>query len=1112
MMQLCNSVVQFKLLKCCVIQLLYLFLMIFECTNCFNLEYRVPIIKIGYIDHYDHTTTYSLNNTYFGYSVAEHQVKPEDENEASYSLLLAGAPLGNNLQPNTSQSGALYKCPITANPFDCMQVITDGRKSDDLNDPKFDPPLPSEIKNGQWLGVVVRSQGDIVLVCAHRYMVNYWGNGMCYSLNNDLTLDSNLEPCNGRTRARAHEDFGYCQAGTSGALLKDGTVILGAPGPRTWRGTIFVTDMGGDYLDRDKTVYHGPIDMNCSYIDNYSYLGMSVAAGNFFMNKTAYAAGGPRSNNTGQVIIFSKHGSDSELKVGLILNGDQLASHFGYEMAAADINGDGLQDLIVAAPFHFGKHEGGAVYVYKNSNEKCNLTCEPPLILTGKPDSRFGFAITSLGDLNKDGYEDIAIGAPYEGSGVIYIYLGSKNGLLKEPSQRIAADELPLFKIRGKVFGPIKTLGYSLSGGIDMDNNGYPDLLVGAYEKDAVVLFRARPIIDIQTKIKQPENLVNIDASKTGCLADPNSNYTCFSFHACCQIMSLDAKTQSDLQILNYTIEAETFAGNRKFSRVWFGRDPNKPHIIHRKIEIVNITKFYCDQHTVYLKENTRDILSPIKFRLNYTLQQQVPKYSTKTLPIIDNYPILNQQEAEKIFNATFQKDCGANDICESDINIDAAVNLTRLGDKYILTLGLEKEVKLIVKIANKAEPAYEAQLFISHPKSLTYIASSAEEKQVLCNPHNDSMVVCGLGNPFKSDHDATVTLRFDPKPINDALNEFKFIVFANSTSVEDIKKDPTEIFVSILKNAEVSIKGSATRTNIIYGGEIKGESAMKYGDDVGSNVTHLYQVVNNGPWKVAQLTVEVFWPYQVANNKPQGKWLLYLEKPPIVEATNGGGGECYLTGDQINPLNLTSHPGAQEAPLNLRMGSMYSNYQQYQPQRRRTRRDTEVIIKSHKITDKDGFKREVVTMDCNAGTAKCIRFNCTIYNLPRYETAVVLIRARLWNSTLVEDYPKVDWVNIRSRAKIHIPPEYSIQQNTSDDEALVEMLAYPDLINQQDVEPIPLWIIILAIIIGLIILILFTFILWKMGFFKRKRPDPTLSGNLEKHHEESPFLRRHER
>lgn len=48
---------------------------------------------------------------------------------------------------------------------------------------------------------------------------------------------------------------------------------------------------------------------------------------------------------------------------------------------------------------------------------------------------RFGFAITNLGDLNSDGYEDIAVGAPYEGNGAIYIYLGSEQGLIPEPSQ-----------------------------------------------------------------------------------------------------------------------------------------------------------------------------------------------------------------------------------------------------------------------------------------------------------------------------------------------------------------------------------------------------------------------------------------------------------------------------------------------------------------------------------------------------------------------------------------------------------------------------------------------------------------------------------------------------
>lgn len=72
--------------------------------------------------------------------------------------------------------------------------------------------------------------------------------------------------------------------------------------------------------------------------------------------------------------------------------------------------------------------------MYYNNPERC-LVCDKPQKLTGKLESRFGFAITSLGDLNKDGIDDIAIGAPYEDNGVVYIYLGSSNGLIKEPSQ-----------------------------------------------------------------------------------------------------------------------------------------------------------------------------------------------------------------------------------------------------------------------------------------------------------------------------------------------------------------------------------------------------------------------------------------------------------------------------------------------------------------------------------------------------------------------------------------------------------------------------------------------------------------------------------------------------
>ena len=42
--------------------------------------------------------------------------------------ILVGAPLGQNLQPNTTQSGALYKCPLTLNERECTQVVTDGKR------------------------------------------------------------------------------------------------------------------------------------------------------------------------------------------------------------------------------------------------------------------------------------------------------------------------------------------------------------------------------------------------------------------------------------------------------------------------------------------------------------------------------------------------------------------------------------------------------------------------------------------------------------------------------------------------------------------------------------------------------------------------------------------------------------------------------------------------------------------------------------------------------------------------------------------------------------------------------------------------------------------------
>lgn len=63
--------------------------------------------------------------------------------------------------------------------------------------------------------------------------------------------------------------------GTSGALLEDGTMLLGTPGPFTWRGTMFVITVDGEYLSRDKNHYYSPHEKDAP-VEKYSYLGKII--------------------------------------------------------------------------------------------------------------------------------------------------------------------------------------------------------------------------------------------------------------------------------------------------------------------------------------------------------------------------------------------------------------------------------------------------------------------------------------------------------------------------------------------------------------------------------------------------------------------------------------------------------------------------------------------------------------------------------------------------------------------------------------------------------------------------------------------------------------------
>lgn len=61
---------------------------------------------------------------------------------------------------------------------------------------------------------------------------------------------------------------------------------------------------------------------------------------------------------------------------------------------------------------------------------------------------------------------------------------------------------------------------------------------------------------------------------------------------------------------------------------------------------------------------------------MTYSLVQKEPNMPMEGDALPHLQPILNQQEAAKIVEATFQKDCGNDDVCQSDLRTQIDINL----------------------------------------------------------------------------------------------------------------------------------------------------------------------------------------------------------------------------------------------------------------------------------------------------------------------------------------------------------------------------------------------------------------------------------------------------
>lgn len=161
----------------------------------------------------------------------------------------------------------------------------------------------------------------------------------------------------------------------------------------------------------------------------------------------------------------------------MIFDGDPN-SLFGLRIVCGDVDGDGYDDILIGAM----KYDNfrGRVYLFYGGPDMDNTA---DLILEGQNEGdRFGDGI-ACGDIDNDGYEDIVIGAGNysEKRGRAYLYWGSDRHSMDANPDKIFAGE----EKQGSYFG----LG--LPAVYDIDNDGYDDIILGAYWNQADKIGRA---------------------------------------------------------------------------------------------------------------------------------------------------------------------------------------------------------------------------------------------------------------------------------------------------------------------------------------------------------------------------------------------------------------------------------------------------------------------------------------------------------------------------------------------------------------------------------------------------------------------------------------------
>uniref|UniRef100_A0A8C7YCN2 Integrin, alpha V n=1 Tax=Oryzias sinensis TaxID=183150 RepID=A0A8C7YCN2_9TELE len=668
-----------------------------------------------------------------------------------------------------------------------------------------------------------------------------------------------------------------------------------------------------------------------------------------------------------------------------------MAAYFGHSVAASDLNNDGLMDVMIGAPLFMDRgsdgnlREVGQVSVYLG---KGGFSFRPAQMLTGvEVYARYGSAIAALGDLNRDGYNDVAISAPYGGTdryGLVYIHNGRSEGPNPSPSQVLqgkwASSYMPA------------SFGYSMTGNTDIDQNGYPDLIVGVFGADKAILYRARPVISVNATLDITPQILN---PKEKACTHPvtNTPVSCFKVKYCLKASGYRAPDTIHLDLLLDRLKQKEATKRVRFLHSQAFQYSKNMTVSSNKVPS-------CEELEVFLRDEQefRDKITPISVAMEYNLDYQPAVDQSKLLPILDASTPNNVTKQAHIL-----LDCGDDNICKPNLTLSVK------SDREEIYIGDDNTLTLEIVAENHGEGAYEAELHVFPPQQADFIevVRSQTLSRLSCaykKENQTKIVVCDLGNPMKAGTKILAELRFSVHQLSEEDTKVKFdlqIVRPELVCVLFSSSSPSQVLLPIAN--------------------WKSKEPPLIGDDIGPAIIHVYELVNHGPSTFSKASLKVEWPYHYRNGS-----LLY-----ITSFETQGPINC-TTDMMINPLNVS------------------------------------------------------VRHDCT--TAECLQLKCQVGRLEKTKNAILFIYSRLdvKNFLRPENQNRSYVVQTTASFSVFEMPYKHLSTELPSNSTTVRQTHTLSVTWVADTpQPVPAWVVALAVLAGLLLLALLIFIMYKVSPLK---------------------------